>query len=107
MNYYHKKYVELAREIILNLVDKENTSVFLFGSRTGLNYKHDSDIDIGFLANHKLDNKLFNKISEALEDSIVPYHIDLVDFTNVDKEFKKIALGEIEIWNKAPNSNIN
>lgn len=101
------KYVALAREIILNLVDKENTTVFLFGSRAGKDNKYCSDIDVGFLSNVKIDNKLFDRICESLEESLVPYHIDLVDFSKTDERFRKIALKEIEIWNKAKDININ
>ena len=103
----NNKYLKLTREIVLSFIDKENVTIFLFGSRTGKNIKHDSDIDIGFLSKNKLEQKLFSRIMEALDASIIPYHVDLIDFGNVDKEFKKIALREIEIWNKAPNLDIN
>lgn len=79
----------------------------MFGSRVKKNVKHDSDIDIGFISKNKLEQKLFNKIIEALEESIVPYHVDLIDFAKVDNEFKKIALREIEIWNKAKDLDIS
>ena len=101
------KYVELTREIILNLIDQEEVTLFLFGSRAGKDFKHSSDIDIGFISKKKLEQRLFGKIREALEESIIPYHVDLIDFGKVDKEFKKIALGEIEIWNKAKDLSIN
>lgn len=100
------KYVEMAKEIVLNLVEKENVDVFLFGSRAGNNYRHDSDLDIGFIGNSKLDEKLLRKIRENIENSIIPYHIDLVDFSKVDFEFKKIALQNIEIWNKTKSFNL-
>ncbi|MGB9591769.1 MAG: nucleotidyltransferase family protein [Candidatus Kryptoniota bacterium] len=103
----HNKYLEITRKIILNLIDKETVTVFLFGSRVGKNVKHDSDIDIGFISKNKLEQKLFSKIAEALEESIVPYHVDLIDFGKLEKEFKEIALGEIEIWNKAKDLDIN
>lgn len=101
------KYVELTREIILSFIDKEEVTLFLFGSRAENNFKYNSDIDVGFISNKKIEQKLFSKIREALEESIIPYHIDLVDFGTVDKEFKKIALREIEIWNKAKDLSIN
>lgn len=101
------KYVELTREIILSLIDKEELTVFLFGSRAGKDFRPTSDIDIGFISKKKLEQKLFSQIREALENSIIPYHVDLVDFGNVDKEFTKIALREIEIWNKAKDLSIN
>ncbi len=101
------KYVELVREIVLGLIDKRSITVFLFGSRAGKDYFHNSDIDVGFLSHEEIDNKLFNKINESIEESLVPYHVDLIDFNNTDENFRKIALREIEIWNKAKNTNIN
>ena len=101
------KYVNITRDIILNLVDKENITVFLFGSRTEKDFRHDSDIDVGFISKGKLDTRLFNKIYEALENSIVPYHVDLVDFNKTNRNFRKIALEKIQIWNKAKDSDIN
>jgi len=64
----------------------------LFGSRAGKIFRPSSDIDVGFIAKHKLGQRLFNGIREALDESIIPYHIDLVDFGTADKEFKNIAL---------------
>lgn len=101
------KYLELTRQIILSMVNKEELTIFLFGSRVGNDFRPRSDIDVGFISNKKLEPKLFGKIREALEESIIPYHIDLVDFGNVDNEFKKIALRKIEIWNKARDLSIN
>ena len=101
------KYLNIARDIILNIIDRENVTVFLFGSRADRNFVHNSDIDVGFLSNKKLDDTLFSKINEALDESIVPYHFDLVDFSKTDKRFRSIALNKIEIWNRAKDSNIN
>lgn len=103
----NNKYINIARKIVLDLINKDEVTVFLFGSRAGTNYIHDSDIDIGFMGRKQLDSKLFNRISESLENSLVPYHFDLIDFNKTDEEFRKIALRKIEIWNRAKNTNIN
>ncbi|MEJ5352672.1 MAG: hypothetical protein WHS65_13900 [Melioribacteraceae bacterium] len=50
---------------------------------------------------------MLSKIKKAFEVSIIPYNVDLIDFGKVDKEFKKIALGEIEVWNKAKDFDIS
>jgi predicted nucleotidyltransferase len=41
------KYIDITKEIILSLVDREKIPVFLYGSRAANNAKQDSDIDIG------------------------------------------------------------
>lgn len=101
------KYIKIAREIILSLIDKDNISVFLYGSRAAGKEKHYSDLDIGLWSTNKIDRTLIRKINDSIEESIVPYHIDVIDFTIADEKFKKIALREIEIWNKGKGFNLN
>jgi predicted nucleotidyltransferase len=98
------KYLDLCKEIILNNLDRDTTSVFLFGSRADNTQRHDSDIDIGLISNKAIEIKTISRIYSIIEKSIVPYHVDIVDFTKVDQEFKKIALQNIVIWNKSNTS---
>lgn len=101
------KYVDIAKEIILSLVDKEKISVFLYGSRAANNARHDSDIDIGLWSSEKINSTLIREINDAIEESIVPYHIDITDFTKVSSKFKKIATEKIIIWNKGKDFNLS
>ncbi len=91
-------YVAIAKQIVLAHLPNSNYTVFLFGSRAVGNHKINSDIDIGILGNQKfpLKNKIL--IEEALEESIVPYKVDLVDFFNVDEIFKQYALQKTIPW---------
>lgn len=41
----------------------------------------------------------YYKIINKIEESEIPYRVDIVDFTLVGEKFKKIALQEIEVWN--------
>jgi predicted nucleotidyltransferase len=101
------KYLEIAKEIILSLVDKEKVSVFLYGSRAGNYARHDSDIDVGLWSSSGVDSTMIRKINDAIEESIVPYHIDITDFTKVSSKFKKIAAENIIIWNKGIDFDLN
>ncbi len=101
------KYIEIAKEIILGYINRDEINVFLFGSRAMEDYRLNSDLDVGFLGNSEINWRIFRKISDDLEDSVVPYHFDLVDFSKVDESFKKIALRKIIIWNKAKSLAIN
>ena len=103
----NRKYIDITREIILSIIDRNNTTVFLFGSRAENSARSNSDIDIGFMCEKKIEDKLFNRIRAALDESIVPFHVDLIDFNNCDTRFREIALEKIEIWNNAKNSFIN
>lgn len=94
------KYLELTKEIVLKNIRNEEISVFLFGSRVNNNYRDNSDIDVGFISNKKIKRSYFRNIINELEESRVPYHVDLIDFNNIDPVFKKNAMRKIIIWNK-------
>ncbi len=96
-------FIELTKEIVLSLIDKKTISVFLFGSRASRDERFDSDIDIGLWSEEKIDISLIREISDAIEESIVPFHIDIIDFSKVNSQFKKIATKNIIIWNKGKN----
>ena len=95
---YNKKYLTMIKEIIFSIIDKNEYKVFLFGSRATKNFNRYSDVDIGFLGNKPIGNAYY-KIINKIEESNIPYKVDIIDFALVDENFKKIALQEIEIWN--------
>jgi uncharacterized protein len=103
----NNKYIEITKEIILNLVDKEKISVFLYGSRAENNSRNDSDIDVGLWSPYGINDKLIRQIHNAIEESIVPYHIDIIDFNSVSSKFKEIATEKIIIWNEGKDFNLN
>ena len=95
---YNKKYLSMIKEIIFSIVDRKEYKVFLFGSRVTNKFNRYSDVDIGLLGNKPIGNAYY-KIINKIEESDIPYKVDIVDFAVVDEKFKKIALQEIEIWN--------
>lgn len=107
MTAYEKKYLDIAREIVLKHIPQEEYAVFLFGSRADGTADKYADVDLGFLGNKRLHWKIKARIKGALEESIVPYRIDLVDFFSVQKSFKEVALKKIEVWSAPKNFIIN
>ena len=100
------KYLQAVRQIVLDEVDLASTAVFLFGGRAKGSTHRGSDVDIGLLSEERISRDLLTSIKVALEESIVPYRCDVVDFFNVDPVFKKVALEKIEIWNCPKHINI-
>ena len=95
-----EKYVEIAREIVLKNIEKDRYYVFLFGSRASKFFNFDSDIDIGIIGEQPL-GELYYKIINELENSIIPYKTEIVDFSLVSEEFKNMVLkGRICVWNQ-------
>ena len=98
-------YIDIVKQIVLKHIPKDNFAVFLFGSRAVGNAKPLSDIDI--LGPKPLPTIIKADLESDLEESIVPYKIDLIDFYQVDKDFKKEALNTIQIWNCPKNISLN
>ncbi len=90
-----------VRSIVLHHVSQD-FSVFLFGSSASGNRSHSSDIDIGFLGQTALPQNTLRCIREEIEESYVPFGVDLVDFFNKPDSFKTIALQTIQLWQSAP-----
>lgn len=95
---YNEKYISMIKEIIFSVIDKNEYKVFMFGSRATQKFKNYSDVDVGILGKKPL-GKLYYKIINLIEESVIPYNVDIVDFALVDEQFKNIALQKIEIWN--------
>lgn len=97
-----EKYKQQILKIIFKFLDKNQIEVFLFGSMATRQQTSYSDIDIG-IASLNSDPKLersLKKIKEALEESNIPYKIDVVNLNFAKEEFKKIALKDKIIWHQ-------
>ena len=64
---------------------------FIFGSWAQGNNREYSDIDLGILGSIKLPPSRIVKIKNDLEDSNLPYRVDLIDFSTVSDKFKNSA----------------
>jgi uncharacterized protein len=95
----HTNYEEQLKNIVLSHINLNDCLVFLFGSRAKLNHRQMADFDIGLYSHHSL-HTIIPKIREEIEESMIPFPIDLVDFRNVDINFKKQALKDVKIWNQ-------
>lgn len=89
-----KKYQKNIVEIITKYIPK-NGKIFIFGS--SVNNIDFADVDVG-IENANIKPKEMNNMIEDFEESNIPYKIDLVDFSKVDKNFKKKVKEEKIIW---------
>lgn len=89
------KILNTIKAIIKKHIPDKNYQVFLFGSRAeGTNRKF-SDFDIGITGKIPVDWGTLGLIEEELENSDIPYNIDVVDFMQVGNDFKRIASQKI------------
>ena len=100
-------FIAEAQKIILAHIPLNEYSVFVFGSRAGNELKAYSDLDIGVLGEMSLPVDTLYKIKSLLNDSTIPYKVDLIDFRNVSDEFKRIAMKKIQVWNHPRHLSIN
>ena len=101
--------LDLIREQILNVVfthlDKNKTTVYLFGSRAEDKNGKYSDIDIGLLYEEgEIPAENFVYLMDELNTKVdTLLKIDVVDFNRVDEEFKNFALKEAQVWHSPKN----
>jgi predicted nucleotidyltransferase len=100
-------YLDIVKQIVLKHVPKDEFAIFLFGSRAVGNAKTLSDIDIGIMGTKPLPTLIMADLESDLEESIVPFKTDLIDFYQVDKAFKNEALSTIQIWNCPKSIKLN
>lgn len=90
----------VVRTIVRKHIDTKKTYVFLFGSRASGNSQPASDFDIGFFGEERIPLAVLGKIHDELDDYPISVNVDLVDFSTVADDFKKIALRRVKIWNR-------
>jgi len=70
--------------------------IWLFGSRVhGKNLKPFSDIDLAII--QPTTNRQMMQLADAFSESDLPYKVDIIDWNNIDENFKKIIKIQYEI----------
>lgn len=87
---------KFIKETIARFLDLRKYKVFLFGSRASNNAHKFSDFDVGIKGKKPVPPKILTLIKDILEESNLPYTIDVVDFSSVSKNFEKTALKKIK-----------
>ena len=96
-------------EDLKNFIEKffkernKKVKVYLFGSRAKGKATERSDIDLGFLSGQDISYEL-SLLDYFLENSNLPYKVDLVDLNKVSEEFRKKVIKEGILWINLENS---
>ncbi len=93
-------YIKLCRELVLENIDTDEYAVFLFGSRAYDRYPEKADIDIGILGEKELPESSRYLLKDKIEESDIPYNVDIIDFSRTSNSFRKVALRKIDLWTK-------
>jgi predicted nucleotidyltransferase len=87
-------YRQIAK-IIFKYLDPKKNKVMIFGSRALQKNRPYSDVDICLKASKPVPFSVLSQLSEELEDSDIPYRVDLVDFHSMSFQFKQVAMKKI------------
>ncbi len=92
-------FEEDKKKIIL-IIKKHipDAKIYLFGSRARGKNSPGSDIDIALDAGEKIDRFFIGNINEDLEESNIPFCVDIIDFYDVSDGMKKQIIKERILW---------
>jgi Nucleotidyltransferase domain. len=87
------------KSIIKDVFKGEDVTVVSFGSRARGDYFETSDMDIGILPGKGMNKSKIALLRERIENSNIPYKVDVVDLSQASKEFTQEVLKEgLLIW---------
>ncbi|MCT2534665.1 nucleotidyltransferase domain-containing protein [Aquibacillus koreensis] len=86
------------QRIIFNVFDHEDVRVYLFGSWAREEEKTSSDIDIALEPVKKLSPYKWIELVDRVEESTIPYHVELVNLEHASKELKQNVIREGILW---------
>lgn len=92
-----------VRRIVLEALAPYPVRVYLFGSWSRGEARRTSDVDVALLSRTALPAWLVSRLRERLEESHVPYQVDLVDLSQTDPAFRARVLEQGTLWSAPEN----
>jgi predicted nucleotidyltransferase len=92
------KALEEVRRIVMDVVGGGQAAVYLFGSRARGEATPLSDIDVAIEPHTSLPPGTLARLRERLEESSVPYRVDVVDLRRADPALRRRVLAEGIQW---------
>ena len=87
-----KDTYQQLKKIVYSHVPDATYKAFVFGSRARGQNRPFSDLDVGILGPEPLPSQTYIELVDALENSDIPYRVDLVDFASAADTFKQKAI---------------
>jgi len=91
-------YLKILRELVIRYTLNHKIKVYLFGSRAQGKEHKLSDVDIAILPSEPLSPGFIAALREKIEESTIPYSVDIIDLSQVDASFRKKILAEAIEW---------
>ena len=83
-NTVREQALEELRRLVLNALGEHDAVVWPFGSCARGEARQHSDIDIAILPRDDLPSGFFGELDADIEESTIPYDVDLVDLRRAD-----------------------
>jgi predicted nucleotidyltransferase len=84
MNRIREEAIEELRHMVLAALGGHDAAVWLFGSCARGEPQQHSDIDIAILPRDEIPLGFFGELQADIEESTIPYDVDLVDLRHAD-----------------------
>lgn len=92
-------YLPDLKKLVLSHMSGYKARVYLFGSYARGEARPSSDVDIAILPlESSFTSQVIVDLKDKLEESTIPYFVDVVDLSKVDPNFKKQILSEAILW---------
>ena len=91
-------YLDQLRSLVLLTLKGESVKVYLYGSRARKDHRKGSDVDIAVEPYGKFDSMKLFYLKESIEESTIPYKVDIVNLEKVSSRFKEQVLKDGVLW---------
>ncbi|MGI8317167.1 nucleotidyltransferase family protein [Halobacillus mangrovi] len=98
-----EQVLEQLKSILNEQLGKEKARVYLFGSWVREEEKHSSDIDIAMESAYPTSPFKWNKLIEQIEESTIPYKVDVVDLHDAKHSLVQQVKEERILWRDYAN----
>jgi predicted nucleotidyltransferase len=98
MTAQRERSLEQVKRIVLDTLRGRQARVYLFGSTVTGVARHSSDIDVAIEPLTPLSPRVLADLREALDESTVPYDVDLVDLSAAPLAFRERVRQEGILW---------
>ena len=90
--------LERVRELVVSSLERYDVRVYLFGSHATGGVHDASDVDVAVDVLEPLPPGVLARVREALEESTIPYRVEVVDLRDAGAEFRERVLREGIEW---------
>lgn len=93
-----------VRKLVFDSLGGRRVDVYLYGSWARSEAGRASDIDVALLPHEPIPGDVLSSLREQLEESTIPYPVEIVDLSGADKRFRERVLSEGIRWTEPTNA---